>query len=303
MQKTKDYLPNIIPAVIVLLILGGFSIYEFLKIDNLTKRITSLNAELASNDAKLAQDLTDLRSQTIGLSNTLSNAEQNIDAVRNQVGGVEQTVGSISGKVGDLQKLSELDAELLKKYSKVYFMNENYVPAYLIDIPKDYLYSNTEPENFIVEAWPFLKNLLDSAKSNNIDLYVKSAYRSFNDQSSLKSYYKVVYGAGTANSFSADQGYSEHQLGTTIDFLTTGIGGNLDNFDGTSAYNWLVNNAYKFGFILSYPKNNNYYISEPWHWRFVGTKLSTDLHNRNLNFYDLDQRDIDEYLLSIFDQS
>jgi len=55
-------------------------------------------------------------------------------------------------------------------------------------------------------------------------------------------------------------------------------------FNKTKAYQWLLNNAYKYGFILSYPENNEYYIYEPWHWRFVGIKLATKLHNENKFF-------------------
>ena len=128
-----------------------------------------------------------------------------------------------------------------------------------------------------------MQKMLDEAKRSNVTIYIASAYRSFNEQEALKQEYKVVYGAGTANQFSADQGYSEHQLGTTVDLTTTGLGGQLD------------------GFVLSYPKGNQFYVYEPWHWRFVGIKLATDLHSKNKNFYDLDQRDIDEYLVSIFD--
>ena len=51
-------------------------------------------------------------------------------------------------------------------------------------------------------------------KKDGVDLLIISGFRSFNEQSNLKDNYKVVYGTG-ANKFSADQGYSEHQLGTT----------------------------------------------------------------------------------------
>lgn len=180
-------------------------------------------------------------------------------------------------------------------------MNENYVPAHLSGIPNEYLYNEATPQQFLTEAWPFLKKLSDRAKADGVTLYVKSAYRSFGEQQSLKSSYTVVYGAGTSNSFSADQGYSEHQLGTTIDFITTGLGGQLDGFDTTASYRWLLSNAYRFGFVLSYPKGNGYYVYEPWHWRFVGIKLATYLHENALNFYAVDQRAIDAYLINIFD--
>ncbi|MFZ2769709.1 MAG: M15 family metallopeptidase [Minisyncoccia bacterium] len=281
--------------------LGSFGAYEYKKISVLTNNVNYLNTELASTTAQLSkttdllsQNLKSLNDQNAGFYNTLTSAQQNIDTVKNQVGGVEQTVGT-------LQKLSQTDPELLKKYSKVYFMNENYTPAHLTNIPTEYLYSEKRPEQFLTEAWPFLKNLFDSAKSSGVNLYAKSAYRSFAEQQTLKSVYSVVYGAGTANSFSADQGYSEHQIGTTMDFITSGLGGQLDGFDGTQAYEWLMSNAYRYGFILSYPKGNAYFVYEPWHWRFVGTKLATYLHDNKLNFYDMDQRDIDKYLADTFD--
>ncbi|MCX6787475.1 MAG: M15 family metallopeptidase [Candidatus Kaiserbacteria bacterium] len=289
-QNFKKFLPSIIPAGIVFIVLGGFIAYEFVHISALTENIGSLSAELASTTA----NVTDLHAQTSGLSSTLSSAQENIDIVSSKVGGVEQTVGSI-------QKLSQIDPELLKKYSKVYFLNENYVPAHLTVLPDAYVYSTKKPEQFLTEAWPFLKKMSDAAKSDGVTLYAKSAYRSFAEQQSLKSSYTVTYGAGTANSFSADQGYSEHQLGTAVDLITTGLDGQLNGFDTTEAYQWLLSNAHRFGFTLSYPKGNGYYIYESWHWRFVGVKLATYLHTNKLIFYAMDQRDIDTYLITLFD--
>ncbi len=143
--------------------------------------------------------------------------------------------------------------------------------------------------------------MLDRAKQNGIEIYVYSGYRPFEEQAALKGQYAVTYGEGTANQFSADQGYSEHQLGTTVDLITPGIGGTLQGFDGTEAYAWLKDNAHRYGFTLSYPKENGYYIFEPWHWRFVGIGLAADLYNSGRNFYDLEQREIDEYLVDIFE--
>lgn len=301
-------LKNTLPKTFFFLVIVGILIYQFIQISKLKENVATLTSGLASttvllslNTEKLSKNFTDLDKKTAGLSNTLSSAQQNIDAVKNQVGGVEQTLGSVSGAVGTLQKLSTIDGELLKKYSKIYFMNENYKPAHITEIPNEYLYSSLRGEQFLTEAYLHLKNLLDAAKADGIKLYVKSAYRSFDNQKATKSSYTVVYGAGTANSFSADQGYSEHQIGTATDFITSGLNGQLTGFDNTEAYKWMTNNAYRFGFTLSYPKNNSYYVYEPWHWRFVGVKLSTYLHDNKKNFYDLEQREIDKYLVDIFD--
>ena len=291
-------------------VLVGVLSYAFVRISELDARVAMLSENLASTTEALSGNLSGLRSETMDLSHTLANTKSevatvtnNVAAVTNKVGGVEQTVGSISGTVSTLQKLSTIDPELLKKYSKVFFLNENYTPAHLTTIPQDEVYSNTREEQFLSEAFPFLQNMLAAARNAGVTFYVKSAYRSFGTQEALKANYVVRYGEGTANAFSADQGYSEHQLGTTVDFVAPGFDGNLTiGFDGTNAYQWLTQNAYKFGFELSYPKNNSYYMYEPWHWRFVGIKLATYLHDNNENFYNMDQRDIDTYLANLFDQ-
>ena len=211
-----------------------------------------------------------------------------------------EQIDAIEGKVGTLQKLSETDPELLKKYSKIYFLNENYVPQSFVKIDKNYTSDSKEDYLFDAQIWPFLEDLLMAAEDEEIDLKITSAYRSFGSQANLKSTYKMIYGTG-ANKFSADQGYSEHQLGTTVDFTTSENNSIFSGFEKTAAHEWLQGHAYKYGFILSYPQGNAYYQYEPWHWRFVGRELAKSLHKDGKNFYDLDQREIDQYLISFYD--
>ena len=298
-------------VIVLVVIIGALFAYAYSKIMTLEDRIAVLSSDLASTTAILTQNVTNLSSTTATISQNLTDtkadiavATSNLSQVQNQVGGVEQTVGNISGAVSTLKKLAATDQELLKKYSKVYFLNENYTPAHLSIVPQAMCYSNKKTEQYLTEALPFLTTLIAASQSAGVHLFVSSAFRSFNTQQALKSEYKVTYGAGTANAFSADQGYSEHQLGTAVDFITGGFNGELSKkFDATPEFKWLSENAYKYGFALSYPKSNTYYVYEPWHWRFVGVKLATHLHDSNLNFYDIDQRDIDTYLVSFFDGS
>ena len=210
-------------------------------------------------------------------------------------------LSTIQSSVGILEKLSKIDKELLKKYSKVYFLNENYIPEKLVPVDTTYAYNAKNTFQVQQNIAPHLQNLLKDATAAGIDIKVISAYRSFDTQGELKQSYKVVYGAGTANQFSADQGYSEHQLGTAVDFTTSSLGSNFSSFEKTPAYAWLITNAHKYGFVLSYPKGNDYYIFEPWHWRFVSRNLAGKLYEDNKNFYDLDQRVLDTYLLGFFD--
>lgn len=211
-----------------------------------------------------------------------------------------EQIADITGTVGQLDKLSRTDPELLKKYSKVYFLNEHYAPAGLVLLDNAHVYDESREHYLLREVRPFLEDMIDDAKADGVDLWVVSAFRSFDTQAELKAGYTVTYGAG-ANAFSADQGYSEHQLGTTVDFTTRGLGGGLTGFAQTDAYAWLMEHAHRYGFVLSYPEGNDYYIFEPWHWRFVGRDLARDLHRDEKYFYDLDQRTLDSYLISIFD--
>lgn len=255
----------------------------------LKQELIKFETALSLNQRKLSSTT----EEKIAVSTSLIKEKENTNFFQNQI----QT---LAGTVGVLEKLSKTDTELLKKYSKIYFLNENYVPPKVVSIPEQYLFDKNKIVEIHEQVLPHLKNLLDAAEADGVKIQIASGYRSFGTQAGLKSGYKVTYGVG-ANKFSADQGYSEHQLATTLDFTSPEIGGALIGFDKTTSYAWLLSNAHRFGFTLSYPKGNAYYIYEPWHWRFVSISFATNLHNDSLNFYDLDQRVIDQYLLNFFD--
>lgn len=279
-------------CTLVALMLAVVVAYQYRLLDNELKLIEESSREQIT---QLATELEGVKKERSDLSELSINQQSIIDSFEGQI-------SSIGNTVGTLDKLSKTDKELLKKYSKVYFLNENYVPAKLTQVEEMFTFDGGG-NNFLIHAdvWPHLKELLISARSDGKELLVASAFRSFDTQATLKSEYKVTYGAGTANQFSADQGYSEHQLGTAVDFTTPSVGGVISKFEADPAYKWLLDNAYIYGFVLSYPKGNTYYKFEPWHWRFVGIDLARHLHSVGKYFYDLDQREIDTYLIKLFD--
>lgn len=73
---------------------------------------------------------------------------------------------------------------------------------------------------------------------------------------------------------------SEHNLGLAVDF------NNVDNaFEAEPAFNWLVENAQNYGFILRYPKDKEDITKikyEPWHWRYVGTEYAKEINEKNM---------------------
>jgi zinc D-Ala-D-Ala carboxypeptidase len=251
-------------------------------------RIVTLEAELASTSALLAES-----------EEARENYKRRFNDKEDEVNDLSSQVKKISGTVGVLDKLAKTDKELLMKYSKVYFLNEHYIPQKLGKI--DAKYSAVSTDQYIEgRVLSHLEDMIEDAKRDGAEIKVRSAYRSFESQKNLKSAYSVSYGSG-ANTFSADQGFSEHQLGTTVDLTSPENSNQLAGFDSTNAFLWLQKNAHKYGFVLSYPKGNAYYVYEPWHWRYVGEDLASDLHDDTKSFYDLDQREIDKYLVKVFD--
>ena len=311
MQKLIDYhLPLFTTGVLLIAILSGALFYQNRTMNSLEEANRMILSELESTKAILEQkeaEITQYGANLEEIQRAFALSEENgselfrlLTAEKDKNDAFEEQIDDISGTVGQLDKLSKIDPELLMKYSKVSFLNEHYAPEKVTEIASTFRFKTDEPEYIHSKISRRLNNLLEDAQEDGISLLVVSGYRSFDEQKSLKSAYSIQYGFG-ANAFSADQGYSEHQLGTTVDFTTTEVGGGLNGFETTEAYAWLMEHAHEYGFVLSYPKDNAYYIFEPWHWRFVGEKLADDLHDDGKYFYDLEQREIDEYLISIFD--
>ena len=291
-QKVSDS----ISLLLLIIFLGGtFFMYQNYRYEELQQENSVLTNKIDNVNTALAKSITDIQAKNNILSGAfLDEQSRTISVVTD--------LQKVSGTVDVLQKLSQTDPQLLQKYSKVYFLNENYVPEQLTSIDPKYLFNSASGLLIHTGVYPHLQSLINSANASGLmHLQVISAYRSFGTQSTLKASYKVIYGTTKANQFSADQGYSEHQLGTAVDFTTPTVGASFDGFENSQEYAWLSANAYQYGFILSYPPNNKYYEFEPWHWRFVGVALATKLHNENKYFYDYDQHEIDTYLAQIFD--
>lgn len=285
--------------VVLLLGLGGLGWYSY----QIGAELTSTTAETRSQRETIAEyelALQEASSTIAALRDAYAVLELEYEAERTKNEDFEDQISDIGRTVGVLDKLARTDEELLRKYSRVSFLNENYIPESLTEIPDEFKYDESREHELLTPVLPFFTEMLEDAREDGVELYVVSAYRSFEYQADLKGRYLVTYGTG-ANAFSADQGFSEHQLGTAVDFTTTGLGGGLLGFGETPAFTWLQDNAHRYGFILSYPPDNQFYVFEPWHWRFVGVDLARDLHRADAHFYDWEQRKIDEYLISIFD--
>lgn len=168
---------------------------------------------------------------------------------------------------------------LVNKYHK---LASDYVPSDLEAInPKYNQGFNNKMRKIAKEAF---EKMCEAALKNDITIYSGSAYRSYSYQQSLYNRYVNTNGFDEAETFSARAGYSEHQTGLATDIMNK----NLDFISkNDKEYEWLVNNSYKYGFILRYPEGKEKitgYMYEEWHFRYVGIDIATEISKLDITY-------------------
>lgn len=186
--------------------------------------------------------------------------------------------------------------------TKEYGLSEAYAPDDLVALA-DYLpYGVTvgypsEVREIIVEP---LVEMVNDMLEEGLQPWILSGYRSYAAQALSWDKWNRLY-PETAAIVSALPGHSEHQLGTVVDFGSPELAGIVGQpgiefhtyFYKTSEGQWLLENAYKYGFTLSFTKeafDTTGFYYEPWHYRYVGKEMAAMLHEQNVTLI--------EYLLS-----
>ena len=128
-----------------------------------------------------------------------------------------------------------------------------------------------------------LSAMVVAAKADGASLGVQSAYRSYTGQVLTFNDWVSQVGYAQALQTSARPGHSEHQLGTAIDFRTAGGASpwTYPDWATTTEGAWLAANAWKFGWVMSYPRGTSAvscYRYEPWHYRYVGREQAAAIH-------------------------
>lgn len=170
-----------------------------------------------------------------------------------------------------------------------YYLDKNYVPTNLKEVINiSHIKRDGEIMYLEENTLNALTSLFLSAEALGLKLTIFSGYRPYTKQASL-------YEKAKDKAYVAKPGHSEHQSGLSVDISTLDCG-LTTNFDQTDVFTFLEHNAHKFGFILRYPKNKENitgYKYEPWHYRFVGTFLSTAIYNSSLT--------LEEYIYQNFE--
>ena len=164
--------------------------------------------------------------------------------------------------------------------NKHYKLDEDFVPDDLVEFDQEYC--NDEVQEGNREAVVAFKNMYEAAKKEGLGLVINSSYRSYQDQENICNTFKDLYGEGYVTKYVALPGFSEHQTGLAFDIGST----SSKVFAESKEYEWMKENAYKYGFILRFTKANAYitgFRSEPWHYRYVGKKVAKYIYDNNIS--------------------
>jgi len=177
---------------------------------------------------------------------------------------------------------------LVNKYN---YLNENYVPDNLEELTS----CSISGKLLVKEAKDNFELMCNNISKDNLNLRVISSYRGFNYQKTLYDNYALKDGIEKADTYSARPGFSEHQTGLVIDVDNGKT--DFNNFENTKEFEWMINNSYKYGFILRYPygkENITGYSYESWHYRYVGKDIAEYIFHNDLT--------LDEYYARFIDK-
>lgn len=164
--------------------------------------------------------------------------------------------------------------------NKYYKLDPDYIPNNLVYINSKYSIRGCIKKE-VNEA--FIE-LCENAINSKMHIINSSPYRSYKRQQYIyNELYKIK--KEKADLTSAKPGYSEHQTGYAIDVRTDNI--DIEDFIHTKEFNWMKDNAYKYGFILRYPKGKERltgYNYEPWHYRYVGKDIAEFIKENDITF-------------------
>jgi zinc D-Ala-D-Ala carboxypeptidase len=125
-----------------------------------------------------------------------------------------------------------------------------------------------------------LAAMREAWQAGGLRVEIQSAYRSYPNQAATFHHWVATYGREGALIRSARPGHSEHQLGTAVDFTSPGWLGRVGDWGVETAEGaWMAENAWRFGFVMSYPRGSmsqTCFSYEPWHYRWIGRAAAAE---------------------------
>lgn len=181
-------------------------------------------------------------------------------------------------------KVIENPDDLLVLVNKYNALPDDYEPSDLALLPSDIC---TPDRNLYLrsEAADAFVLLAEAASNDGYTILAHSTYRSRSYQKMLYDNYAASDGAANADTYSARPRHSEHETGLAVDVRTDLV--NYNKFGTTDAYQWMLNNAHKYGYVLHYIEGTQWitgYMTEEWHYRYVGVEVADKIHDLGITF-------------------
>ena len=235
-------------------------------------------------------------------SSSLDSSSSSSNAASSESGKAESTGEklSVENNITSAQTTMEKKSEPKRSESGRIIVDVDSVPWNLLvvnmerEIPEGY---DPETKEILDTGYeldarvtPYYEKMYQAGKKDGVTLTPFSGHRSYERQrinyNNLTETYMARYGldrkaaAKKAATVILPPGTSEHNIGLAMDICNT-----YDSFANTDEYAWLMKNAYKYGFILRYPKEKEDVtgiVYEPWHWRFVGVEYAKKIKDSGL---------------------
>lgn len=179
--------------------------------------------------------------------------------------------------------ISKKEKMLVNKYN---YLEKDYEPENLVTIPTTYAWGDVGSQKVTQSTYDAFLNMWNDANKEGYYLMVSSSYRTYDKQELVYNNYKNSYGEEYADSIAARPGFSEHQTGYALDIFEKNSS-NQKTFHESTAYAWLKDNSYKYGFILRYKENKEDitgYSFESWHYRYVGIDIAKYIYENDITF-------------------
>lgn len=200
-------------------------------------------------------------------------------------GNTASTDFTLTVKIKNTPKITEIGTTSkgykITKENDIYYINGVLIANKTYSLPSSYA-----PGGLLDIFTSNFNKMRDDALKEGINLEIISGYRSYADQAYIYNNYVLSDSKSNADTYSARAGHSEHQTGLAADINSLNI-----NFIYTKEGMWLNNNCHRYGFIIRYPEGKasvTGYMYEPWHIRYVGTPLASELYN-NGNWISLEE--------------
>src|SRR5699024_10000355 len=187
-----------------------------------------------------------------------------------------------------LPEVTDNPFDILVLVNKEHALPSDYIPNDLVVPNIRFPFTEDVPKKQLRKvAADALENLFKASDEAGLELFAQSGYRYYDRQETIFNNNIARHGEDYENTYNARPDESEDQTGIVIDVTNQAVNFELTTeFGETKEGQWLKDNAHLFGFIIRYPEDKieiTKYQYEPWHIRYVGEALASELHENNLS--------------------